>query len=69
MRRHNEILHKDKLRALEEKLREDKLKNLKCHSQRQQDVFTVATKTNEPAIQASFCIINNLQEIKNNYGW
>jgi hypothetical protein len=54
--RHYETLHKDKFGVLEGRLRENKLKNLKCDLQRQQNVFTVATKTNEAAVQASFII-------------
>jgi hypothetical protein len=44
LRRHYETLHKDKFGVLEGKLREDKLKNLKSDLQRQQNIFTVATK-------------------------
>jgi hypothetical protein len=44
LRRHYETLHKDKFGVLEGKLREDKLKNFKSDLQRQQKIFTVATK-------------------------
>jgi hypothetical protein len=37
-------------------LREDKLKNLKSDLQKQQNIFTVATKSNEVAVHASFAI-------------
>jgi hypothetical protein len=56
LRRHYETLHKDKFGVPEEKLREDKLNNLKSDLQRQQNTFTVATKSNEAAIHASFAI-------------
>jgi hypothetical protein len=56
LRRHYETLHKDKFGVLEGRLRENKLKNLKCDLQRQQNIFTVGTKTNEAAVQASFII-------------
>jgi hypothetical protein len=36
---------KDKFGVLEVKLREDKLKNLKSDLQRQQNIFTVTTKS------------------------
>jgi hypothetical protein len=55
-RRHYETLHKDKFCVLEGKLREDKLKNLKSDLQRQQNIFTVATKSNEATVHASFAI-------------
>jgi hypothetical protein len=51
-----ETLHKDKFGVPEGRLRENKLKNLKCDLQRQQNMFTVTTKTNEAAVQASFII-------------
>jgi hypothetical protein len=54
LRRHYETLHKDTLGVFEGKLREDKLKNLKSNLQRQQNIFTVATKSNEAAVHASF---------------
>jgi hypothetical protein len=44
LRRHYETLHKDKFVVLEGMLRENKLKNIKCDLQRQQNIFTVATK-------------------------
>jgi hypothetical protein len=56
LRRHYETLHKDKFGVLEGKLREDKLKNLKSDLKRQQNMFTVATKSNEAAVHASFAI-------------
>jgi hypothetical protein len=56
LRRHYETLHKDKFGVLEGMLRENKLKNLKCDLQRQQNILTVATKTNEVAVQASVII-------------
>jgi hypothetical protein len=59
LRRYYETLHKDKFCVLEGRLRENKLKNLKCDLQRQQHIFTVATETNEAAFQASI-ITNNL---------
>jgi hypothetical protein len=49
-------LHKDKFGVLKGRLRENKFKNLKCNLQLQQNIFTVATKTNEAAVQASFSI-------------
>jgi hypothetical protein len=55
-RRHYETLHKDVFGVLEGKLREDKLKNLKSDLQRQQNIFTVATKSNEAAVHASFAV-------------
>jgi hypothetical protein len=60
LRRHYETLHKDKFGVLEVKLREDKLKNLKSDVQRQQNIFTVTTKSKEAAVHASFA---NLQII------
>jgi hypothetical protein len=56
LRQHYETLHKHKFGVLEGRLRENKLKNLKCDLQRQQNMFTAATKTNEAAVQASFII-------------
>jgi hypothetical protein len=56
LRHHYETLHKDKFGVLEGRIRENKLKNLKCDLQWQQNIFTVATKTNEAAVQASFII-------------
>jgi phosphopantetheinyl transferase (holo-ACP synthase) len=56
LHRHHENLHKDKFGVLEGSLRENKLKNLKCDLQRQQNMFTVATKTTEAALQTSFII-------------
>jgi hypothetical protein len=56
LRRHYETLHTDMFGVLEGKLREDKLKNLKYDLQRQQNIFTVATKSNEAAVHASFAI-------------
>jgi hypothetical protein len=47
LRRHYETLHKDKFDVLEERRRENKLENLKCDLQRQQNIFT---KTNEAAV-------------------
>jgi hypothetical protein len=41
---HYESLYKDKFGVLEVKLREDRLRNLKSDLQRQQNIFTVATK-------------------------
>jgi hypothetical protein len=55
LRRHYETLHKDTFGVLEGTRRENtKLKNLKCVLQRQENIFTVANKTNEAAVQASF---------------
>jgi hypothetical protein len=56
LRRHYETLHKDKFGVLAGKLREDKLKNLKSDLQRQQNIFTVSTKSNDAAVHASFAI-------------
>jgi hypothetical protein len=56
LHRHYKTLHKDTFGVLEGKLREDKLKNLKSDLQRQQNIFTVATKSNEAAVHASFAI-------------
>jgi hypothetical protein len=56
LRRHYETLRKDKFVVLEGMLRENKLKNIKCDLQWQQNIFTVATKTNEAAVQVSFII-------------
>jgi hypothetical protein len=56
LRRHYETLHKDTFGVLEGKLREDNLKNLKSDMKRQQNIFTVATKSNEAAVHASFAI-------------
>jgi hypothetical protein len=56
LRRHYETLHKDTFGVLEGKPREDKLKNLKSDLQRQQIIVTVATKSNEAAVHASFVI-------------
>jgi hypothetical protein len=56
LRHHYETLRKDKFGVLEGRLRENKLKNLKCDMQLQQNIFTVTTKTNEAAVQASFII-------------
>jgi hypothetical protein len=42
--------------VLEGKLREDKLKNLKYDLQRQENIFYVATKSNEAAVHASFAV-------------
>jgi hypothetical protein len=53
---HYETLHKDKFGVFEGKLREDKLKNLKSDLQQQQNIFTIATKSNEAAVHASFVI-------------
>jgi hypothetical protein len=53
---HYETLHKDKFGVLEGRLRENKLKNLKCDLQWQQNISTIATKTNEATVQASFII-------------
>jgi hypothetical protein len=55
-RRHYGSLYKDNFGVLEGRLKEDKSKNLKCDLQQRQNVFTVATKTNEAALQASFVI-------------
>lgn len=41
---------------LEMKLRDDKLKKMKCDLQRQQNVFAVMTETNEVAVEASFTV-------------
>jgi hypothetical protein len=54
--RHYETLHKDKFSVLEGRLRENKLKNLKCDLQWQQNISTIATKTNEATVQESFII-------------
>jgi hypothetical protein len=51
-----ETLHRDNFGVLEGKLREDKSKKLKSDLQRQQNIFTVATKSNEAAVHASFAI-------------
>jgi hypothetical protein len=56
LRRHYEPLHKDKFGVLEGKPREAKLKNLKSDLQRQQNIFNVATKSNEAKVHASFAI-------------
>ena len=56
MRHYNKTLRKDKFGVLEGKLREDKPKELKCYLHWQQNVHTVATKTNETAVQASFIV-------------
>jgi hypothetical protein len=56
LRRHYETLHRDAFGVLEAKLREDKLENLKSDLQRQQNIVTVATKSNEAAVHASFAI-------------
>jgi hypothetical protein len=53
---HYKTLHNDKFGVLEVGLRENKLKNLKCDLQRQQNILTVVTKTNEAAVQTSFII-------------
>jgi S-adenosylmethionine hydrolase len=53
---HYKTLHKDKFGVLEGRLRENKLKNVKCDLQRQQNILTVVTKTNEAAVQTSFII-------------
>jgi hypothetical protein len=52
---HYETLHKDKFGVLEEKLREDKLKNLKSDLQWQQNIFTAAAKSNEAEVHANYC--------------
>jgi hypothetical protein len=54
---HYAILHEDKFGVLEGKVKEDKLKNHKCGFQLQQNVFTVANKTVEAAVQASFIML------------
>jgi hypothetical protein len=56
LRCHYETVHKDKFGVLEVELREDKLKNLKSDLQQQQNIFTVVTKSNEAAVNASFAI-------------
>jgi hypothetical protein len=56
LRRHSETLHKNKFGVLELKLREDKLRNLKSDLQRQQNIFTAATKSDEAVIHANFAI-------------
>jgi hypothetical protein len=38
------------------KLRDDKLKRLKCDLQRQQNIFAVMTETNEVTVEASFTV-------------
>jgi hypothetical protein len=53
---HYKTLHKDRFGVLEGNLREDKLKNLKSDLQQQQNIFTVAAKSNEAAVHASFVI-------------
>jgi hypothetical protein len=50
LRRHYKTLHKDKFGVLEGELREDKLKNFKSDLKRQQNIFTVATKSNEATV-------------------
>jgi hypothetical protein len=62
LRRHYETSHKDKFGVLEGKLREDKLKNLKSDLQQQQNIFTVAAKSNETAVHASFAISQIIAE-------
>jgi hypothetical protein len=44
LRHHYKALHKDKIGVLQGKIREDKLKNLKCDLQWQQNILNVATK-------------------------
>ncbi|XP_017770200.1 PREDICTED: general transcription factor II-I repeat domain-containing protein 2-like [Nicrophorus vespilloides] len=56
LRRHYEAFHRDKYDVFEGKLREEKLKKLKLDMQRQQNIFTVATKSNDAAIHASFAV-------------
>ena len=51
-----ETLRKHKFDVLEVKLREDKLKKLKCDLQWQQNMLTVTTQTNEVAVEASFTV-------------
>jgi hypothetical protein len=41
LRRHYETLHKDKFDVLEGRLRENKLKNLKCDLQRQHNILVL----------------------------
>jgi hypothetical protein len=53
---HYEILGKTKFVILERNLGEYKVKNFECNLQRLQNIFTVATKTNEAADQARFII-------------
>jgi hypothetical protein len=53
---HYETLHRDKFGVLELKLREDKLQNLSYYLQWQQNVFAVATKSNEAPVHGSFTI-------------
>jgi hypothetical protein len=53
---HYETLHKDRFGVLQGKLRKDELKKLKCDLQQKQNIFTIATKTNEAAVQASSII-------------
>jgi len=38
------------------KLRDDKLRKMKCDLQQQQNVFAVMTETNEAAVEASFTV-------------
>jgi hypothetical protein len=38
------------------KLRDDKLKKMKCDFQRQQNMFAVMTDTNEVAFEVSFTV-------------
>jgi hypothetical protein len=50
LREHYETLRRDNCCVLDRTLREDKVKKLKCYFQRQQDLFSVATETNEAAV-------------------
>jgi len=50
------------------KLRDDKLRKMKCDLQRQQNVFAVMTETNEAAVEASFTVWQSLRN-KAIYGW
>jgi hypothetical protein len=42
--------------VLEMKLRDDKLKRLKCDIQQQRNILAVTTETNEVAVEASFTV-------------
>jgi predicted dithiol-disulfide oxidoreductase (DUF899 family) len=64
----HKTLHQDNSGVLVRKLREDKLKTLKCDLQWQLDIFTVTTKTNEAAVQASFIISQIIAKNKNIHG-
>lgn len=52
----HEILHKDHFGVCAGKLRNGQLKKLNCNLQQQQKIFTVVTKTNKAAVQASLII-------------